>query len=654
MSMKNRYTKVAFIVSGLAALIWFLIRVIPKPSRAAYPCQRAAFPLASAFVLWLVGTFGSIKLFKYGREILVKNKQIRGVMILLGGVVLFTVSAFLLPGPSGFAGPLQKLNNQFEDPFQSMVIEKQSIIEVLVEDHSADLLDSLPVTVAAVQSSHADVNDITFEELEAMIREVVSEAGGMSDIVSDGDTVILKPNLVLDNGTDLFNGVTTNPWVIEIAAKMVRELNPSGWIILLESTAGESGSALMQKLGLYDIDYIDEWIAVEEVSGGWAEYDSPKLIAVEPPDSLSLYADELKPNKTRALYFNKIYYEADVVISLPALKNHRTAGISGAIKNTTMGTVPSNIYGEEGKTGRTANLRQAGLDHGFAEIHNWLHDFYAARPIDFAIMDGLQGIQYGPTASNPEKAQKNMRLIMASKDPVAVDAIMSLAMMYDPQKVNYLVHLHNHDYGNVDPALIKLTGISIPEVRKDFLHNDDADLSAKFSKTTASDYEAMYEFKNDEIHLSVTNPDSDLARLTIKIDDQFVGKYVLGGFEDVVIPTGGLSLSDTIVDVLFEDRYLNAIQKTYQPTIATGIIEVLKSDLKLYPNPAAEVLHVDLEGISDYRIRILDLGGRVMKASKTGVGFNSLSLSLEEIPVGYYILEIQTQNEHITRAFLKR
>jgi uncharacterized protein (DUF362 family) len=93
------------------------------------------------------------------------------------------------------------------------------------------------------------------------------------------------------------------------------------------------------------------------------------LVAVEPPDSLSLYADELKPNKTRALYFNKLYYEADVVISLPTLKNHRTAGVSGAVKNTTMGTMPSNIYGEEGKTRSSANLRQTGLDHGFENIH---------------------------------------------------------------------------------------------------------------------------------------------------------------------------------------------------------------------------------------------------------------------------------------------
>ncbi len=49
--------KALSILLGLAALAWFLIRVIPKPSRAAYPCQRAAFPLASGFVLWLACLF---------------------------------------------------------------------------------------------------------------------------------------------------------------------------------------------------------------------------------------------------------------------------------------------------------------------------------------------------------------------------------------------------------------------------------------------------------------------------------------------------------------------------------------------------------------------------------------------------------------------
>lgn len=51
------FHKLHFVLIGLGATVWFLIRVIPKPSRASYPCQQAAFPIASAFVLWLVGLF---------------------------------------------------------------------------------------------------------------------------------------------------------------------------------------------------------------------------------------------------------------------------------------------------------------------------------------------------------------------------------------------------------------------------------------------------------------------------------------------------------------------------------------------------------------------------------------------------------------------
>jgi gluconolactonase len=52
---KYRWLKYAFPIAGLAALMWFLVRVIPKPSRALYPCQRMAFPVASGFVAWLLG-----------------------------------------------------------------------------------------------------------------------------------------------------------------------------------------------------------------------------------------------------------------------------------------------------------------------------------------------------------------------------------------------------------------------------------------------------------------------------------------------------------------------------------------------------------------------------------------------------------------------
>jgi uncharacterized protein (DUF362 family) len=80
-------------IFGLASLIWFLVRVIPKPSRAAYPCQRAAFPLASSFVLWLAGLLGSLVVFRRARRYFTQARLLAGVLCLGMGVGIVWVLA---------------------------------------------------------------------------------------------------------------------------------------------------------------------------------------------------------------------------------------------------------------------------------------------------------------------------------------------------------------------------------------------------------------------------------------------------------------------------------------------------------------------------------------------------------------------------------
>lgn len=59
--------RVSFIIIGIISTLWFLIRVVPKPSRAAYPCMRTAAPIMSSFIVWvlsLTGVFSSVKFIK--------------------------------------------------------------------------------------------------------------------------------------------------------------------------------------------------------------------------------------------------------------------------------------------------------------------------------------------------------------------------------------------------------------------------------------------------------------------------------------------------------------------------------------------------------------------------------------------------------------
>lgn len=69
-------------LTGLLSLIWFLVRVLPKPSRAAYPCQRVAAPLASGFVLWLAGAVGSTYAYRKARALYRQSRYVVAAVFL--------------------------------------------------------------------------------------------------------------------------------------------------------------------------------------------------------------------------------------------------------------------------------------------------------------------------------------------------------------------------------------------------------------------------------------------------------------------------------------------------------------------------------------------------------------------------------------------
>ena len=53
------FYRILYPIIGLAALIWILFRVIPKPSRASYPCIKAATPIASGFIVYIATLLAS-------------------------------------------------------------------------------------------------------------------------------------------------------------------------------------------------------------------------------------------------------------------------------------------------------------------------------------------------------------------------------------------------------------------------------------------------------------------------------------------------------------------------------------------------------------------------------------------------------------------
>lgn len=109
------------LITGILAFIWFLVRVIPKPQRATYPCMKVAYPLMSGFVIWFLGITGlSVSL-----KIFLKTLRAKKYILAFGAIILFFVvytinsvlqSKSLLAAPESGNMPVHIANAPFGIP----------------------------------------------------------------------------------------------------------------------------------------------------------------------------------------------------------------------------------------------------------------------------------------------------------------------------------------------------------------------------------------------------------------------------------------------------------------------------------------------------------------------------------------------------------
>ena len=71
-----RWFKWVLPLASVPALAWFLIRVIPKPSRASYPCQRVAAPIALGGLTYFLSLFGVVSAFRHSQKFLRQKRHV--------------------------------------------------------------------------------------------------------------------------------------------------------------------------------------------------------------------------------------------------------------------------------------------------------------------------------------------------------------------------------------------------------------------------------------------------------------------------------------------------------------------------------------------------------------------------------------------------
>jgi len=198
---------------------------------------------------------------------------------------------------------------------------------------------------------------------------------------------------------------------------------------------------------------------------------------------------------------NKAYADCDVFVSLAKLKEHLTTGITLSMKNC-FGVTPTSIYGdsagaaepdEKPQGGRgeifhrgarqPASAAPAEVDPGSPRTADWrvpriVVDIAAARPIDLAIVDGVESMAGGEGVARRNARPARAGVLIAGLNCVSVDAVGAAVMGFDPLARrgaapfencdSFLDLAERHGLGSRDLARVEIAGDAVKNARYAF------------------------------------------------------------------------------------------------------------------------------------------------------------------------------------------
>lgn len=154
-------------------------------------------------------------------------------------------------------------------------------------------------------------------------------------------------------------------------------------------------------------------------------------------------------HRLETIYLAKAVADADVVINLPKLKTHSLTLLTGGVKNL-YGTIPSGL--------RTRFHGDYPRLEDFCQV---LVDIFATAKPMLTIMDGIVAMEgEGPAGGKP----RNLGLILASQDAVALDAAAGRIIGLDPTEVLTTRIAHERGLGVGDLRNIEVVGERIESV----------------------------------------------------------------------------------------------------------------------------------------------------------------------------------------------
>jgi|Deesub1362A_J573_1020465.scaffolds.fasta_scaffold00350_30 uncharacterized protein (DUF362 family) len=235
------------------------------------------------------------------------------------------------------------------------------------------------------------------------------------------EIVAIKPNI---SSPDPYNtGITTDLRILEQVLKMYEGLAER--VVIESNPYSHKMEEVFEKTGAQEL----------------CEYYGAKIVNLSEDRLIPVELDYLVLKNFKA---PSTILKADFLINLPVMKTHPITKVSLALKNM-MGIIPGSkaIY--------------------HPRISEAIVDVMRVRKPDLNILDGIVGVE-GRAGRKP----KEMDLIMASTDAVALDTIACKVMGVNPINVEHIYMAGYYGIGEYVERKIQVVGETVENVRDKF------------------------------------------------------------------------------------------------------------------------------------------------------------------------------------------
>lgn len=256
------------------------------------------------------------------------------------------------------------------------------------------------------------------EEVFNGVKQSIDLIGGPEAFAKPGDRVVVKPNIL-----DITDIGTTDPRIVYTVSKIFSDMGCN--VIVGENPlVGTKSSEVFEKMRTKEV--------AEKAGAKFIDFRKDEQVIVEVPNARGC----------TTLKIAKTVMEADLLVSVPAMKHHGLCNVTLGLKN---------MWGVIGPTQRQVGHRNS-LNWTLAELNKIVG-------VRLTVMDGLMGIGY--------REAFPLGLIIAGDDPVATDAIACIRMGFDPMKIEHIRYAHELGVGEINPERVELIGMPLEQLIKD-------------------------------------------------------------------------------------------------------------------------------------------------------------------------------------------